>query len=742
MHRSKLVTVLGCGGMGKTRVAAEIARRSARSHDDSVCWVDLAQVIDPESILESVAEALALRNVETHSLPNSVLSTLREHNSLLVFDNCEHLVFPLGEFITVILANAPSVRILATSREPLNIGSEVTYHLPPLTLPMHAEAEAERVTANTESEAVALFVERARAAVPDFRLTQANANSIALLCIALDGLPLAVELAAGRIRTLSPRQILDKLGDRFALLTGGDRAARPQQQTLQAVVDWSYELCSELERELWAALSVFPGSFDLDAAEAIGASGTLLPGDVLDVLSGLVSKSIVVVDRSTECWRYSQLVTLREYGQQKSIEYGLSERCRRNHRDHYLQRNEATTRNVYENKTEQAEFSTWWRVEHGNLTTALNWSTSHTGETGAAVRIAVGLLYHWISDGVLHEARRSLGRLLLTLGPPTRERGEVLWVTAWIALVQGDHSSARQLLAECKSLAERFTDDILLARHDHVSALASLFAGDTASSILLYQRAIEAYRAAHLPEVANATFQLSIALIYAGRPEETLDTCRRIIERSDTQYERWNMPFALWVSAVAQLHLDRTMCAVAAARDALTLQLDYQDRICSALTIEVLAWSAERDGLHARSAQLFGAAQYIWDELGTTVSAFGPGIGGDSQSSRSRVQATLGDHTFDELSMPTSHGSVGAAIAFALQDHDTTPVRPAEKTSPLTKRETEVAMLVAEGLRNRQIAEKLVVSPRTIDGHVERILTKLDMRSRAQLGAWVQKHLL
>lgn len=736
LRRSRLVTVIGCGGMGKTRIALEVVRSEA--DHASVCWVDLTAVSSNSSIAEVVAIALGVGGARARTRSRAILDVLGPRALVLVLDNCEHLTVSVGTFVIEMLAYAPAVRVLATSREPLGIDGETTYPIPPLMLPLSADPES----GFADSEAVALFVDRAQAVVPDFVLSQSNGHFVVELCRALDGMPLALELAAARLRTLSPRQVFDKINDRFTLLTGGNRTAVPRQQTLRAVVDWSYELCTDPERELWALLSVFPGGFELDAAESVGSSASLCPHDVLDVLSSLVAKSIVVVDRSGESWRYSQLMTLRAYGHEMATALGLVDISSRAHRDHYLQRCESGLRTAHNRGSSNGHHSAWCRAEHENLTTAMQWSTHHGGETGAAVRIAVGLLYHWISDGVLQDARSCLDQLLLTIPSPTRQRGDVLWVTAWIALVQGDLIYARNLLRRCEAVSRTLADPVLLAHHDHVAALAALFGGETHRSIDLYRRAIAAYRSAELPERSNATFQLAIALIYAGRPEETLELCRTIAEDADSEYDKWNTAFALWVSGLAYLRLGRPARAFVAAREAVTVQVEYQDRICSALSIEVLAWSAEAQNHHAESATFFGAADQVWNELGTTVHAFGPGLARDSQLSRFRAKAALGDRRFDQLSGLTPRESIGAVLTFALENHADSTATHAVAATPLTKRETEVALLVATGLRNRQIAETLVVSPRTVDGHMERIMRKLNMRSRAQLGAWVQKNVL
>ncbi|MBF6451100.1 AAA family ATPase [Nocardia elegans] len=739
LQRSRLVTVLGPGGVGKTRLAEETALQTARAFQDSVCFVDLAPVRNPSAVAASAAAALAVSEHAPGAVIEDVVEALRDQQILLVIDNCEHLVESVGHFVTAVLSEAPQVRVLATSREPLRIGGEFTYLLPPLSLP--AKGDRNQTRSLAESEAVALFIERGQAVIPEFQICPANSDSIAQLCIELDGIPLAIELAAVRLRSLSPLQLVHRLRHRFSLLAEGDRTARPRQQTLRAVVDWSFDLCSEAERGLWARLAVFPGSFDLEAAEAVCGYGDIPPEQVFDLLDSLVAKSLVIVDRSSEQLRYSQLITLREYGRELLDRSGAAETIGRRHRDHYLERSEQSVQSKNWFSPTQSDLATSWRMDHHNLTAALEWSVAHH-ETTAAARLAVALRYHWLSDGVLHEARLRLDELLAQLRAPTRERGDVLWVTAWVALIQGDRDSARLRLSECSDIATELCDAVLHAHHDHVAALLALFCGNTTEAIDLYERAIGAYRSTgELPETLNALFQLAIAQIYAGRPEASLQSCADLIHYADTHHEQWNKAYALWVSSIANFHLGRTNAAVDAAKKALRIQLAFEDQICTALAIEVLAWTAEAVGDIRGSARLFGAAGFAWEGLGTSVAAFGPGITSDSLQSQERVRKSLGDKAFEALSAPPPGLTLSGTIHLALDDETVAEAAETESsTFPLTPREVEVATLVAEGLRNRQIAAQLVISPRTVEGHVERILNKLELRSRAQLGTWVQKH--
>lgn len=522
LQQSRLVSLLGPGGVGKTRLAEEIAERSARAFRDSYRWIDLSSVRDPEALPSLAARALGVIDQSNRDTMAKILDYLRDKQVLIVLDNCEHLLQASSQFVASVLADAPQAHILATSREPLGVGGEAVFDLPPLSTP--PAASGYRAVDVAVFESVALLVERAQSIVAGFELSDSNADALAELCLQLDGIPLAIELAAVRLRSLSATQLIQRLDHRFALLTGGDRSSMPRQQTLKALIDWSYDLCSDAERTLWARLSVFSGSFDLDAAEHICSCGTLTKESVIQLLDGLVAKSLVRVDRTAEELRYTQLMTVREYGHDLLEAGGDSEAVYRLHRDHYLQQAQKSADDWFSPR--QSELLGMLRVDHFNLISALDWSL-RAHDVTAASALSVALRYHWIAGGYLSDGRLRLERLLTHLDADDETRGDVLWVTAWTALIQGDRDGASSHLNECADIAARLGDTRLQAHHDHWAGLHALFSGRTTDAITLIDRALEVHRERNDgASVLTASFMLAMAQAYDGQLDQALATCR------------------------------------------------------------------------------------------------------------------------------------------------------------------------------------------------------------------------
>ncbi len=381
---NRLVTLTGAGGVGKTRLAVEVADRLAAEYADGVWYVDLAPITAPAAVPVTVAHALGLPDQPGRSTIDTVVRFVRDRRMLVVLDNCEHLLDASAELVVALLGAASGLTVLATSREPIGVPGEATWRVPSLSM---------------VDEAIELFADRARLTQGDFAITDDNAATVAEICRRLDGIPLAIELAAARVRALSVAEILDSLHDRFRLLTGGARTAVRRQQTLRASVDWSHALLTDTERILFRRLAAFLGGFDFDAAQAVAGADGLQRYQVLDHLTLLVDKSLVVAENIRGRTRYRLLETVRQYALEKLGESGEADALRSRHRDHYTALAavlDAPAGSDYEQRLEQAE------IEIDNLRAAFGWSRENA-DVELALALACSLQPLWLGRGRIRE---------------------------------------------------------------------------------------------------------------------------------------------------------------------------------------------------------------------------------------------------------------------------------------------------------------------------------------------------
>ncbi|MEU1513873.1 LuxR C-terminal-related transcriptional regulator [Streptomyces sp. NPDC005811] len=738
---ARLVTLTGAGGVGKTRLALEAAAASARAFPGGVWLVDLAPVRDPAVVVEAAAVTLGVADQGTRTVPELLAAHVAQRRLLLVLDNCEHLVEACAELAQCLLAAAPEVRILATSRETLQLTGEHVVAVAPLV----------------QDEAVELLVQRAAAVRPGFRLTDANRAAVHRLCADLDGLPLAIELAASRLRTLAVEPVIERLEDRFALLTAGSRAARPHQRTLRAAIDWSWELCGPAERLLWSRLSVFAGSFTLEAAESV-CSGEgpakddgLAPDEVLDVLDRLVAQSLVEHAGTERQPRYRLLETIRQYGWEHLTDRAEDQEVRRRHRDFFLALAERTHRDWF--GPAQADILALLHADHSNLMAALEYprAAAKPGPDGgyrperdedrqAALALPAALVHHWIAGGCLSEGRRYLERALDAAPEPTAARARALWVASQVACTQGDLGAARRFLEEAGELTERLGDAGAGAQvRGHRGALA-LCEGRTAEAVTLFEEAVAAHTALgdRAAEVAWRC-ALGIALTLCADPRAP-GTSARALAETEEYGERWARARLLMALGRRAWELGEQTEAEERTRSALGMLRGFSDSIGVADMVEQLAWITASTGDPHRAGRLLGAARGLREDSGVTVVGDNPRHAEHHAHGTARVRGALGAAGYDEaLAAGAALDGADQVIAYALgaaagtgPEADPSPA-PA---SGLTRREEQVAELVARGMTNRRIAAELVLSPRTVDNHVNRILTKLGFSSRAQVAAW------
>ena len=738
METSRLITLTGPGGVGKTRLAIQAGQLAKRAFSDGAWLVDLAAVDDADRTADAVAAALGIRDHSARPASEQLADYLTSRRLLVIMDNCEHLITACACLVDRLLGQAPGLHVLATSRQPLRISGERMLVVDPMPVPSGEVAPSADVLAKYES--VMLLVDRATAVQPGFRVHEGNREPVARLCARLDGLPLAIELAATRLRSLSIEQVADRIEDRFRLLSRGSPAARSRQQTLRALMDWSYDLCSEQERRLWASLSVFPGKFDLEAAESICAGpGTgIEPDAILDVLDNLVAKSVVTVSLDSPRARYRLLETIRRYGREVLTDAALEGELRRRHRDYYLRLAVRSCETWC--GPGQPETLTMLRLERDNMATALEWSLAEPGELPSALLLVSALRYHWTLGGHLAAGRRWIDQVLGAASGPTPERGHALWVGAWVALLQGDSRAADGWLRECQAIASLKNDDHLRAYVLVLSGTQALFAGQAAQAARHFAAGIGLMRAQGDPAaVLWALFQDAVALSHSGDSDAAQEACAEAIHLAGERGEIWARAEAMWASGFDQwVAGDREGTAATLVREALVLTPNAND-VSIVLGIELLAWIEGSRANHPEAARLLGAATALWNSLGTTIAAFGPIFSRYSLACRTTAASELGDARFRAL---LEEGSADPQRVLWVPGRPESPVRllsPADLPA-LTKRERDVARLIAKGLTNKAIAGELVLSPRTVDGHIARLFAKIGVTTRAQAAVWMSEH--
>ena len=645
--------------------------------------------------------------------------------------------------------------VLATSRESLNIAAETVLPVPPLPVPDPAHELTAMQLARFP--AVALFAERAAQAVPEFAVTEANKAAVAGICRRLEGLPLAIELAAARTRMLSPEQIEARLGDRLGLLTRGCRANPARQQTLRASIEWSYDLCSEPERLLWARLSVFAGGFELDAAEGICADDRLSAEQVLELLTALADKSVLITEPGQGVVRYRLPQTLREYGQECLQRAGAYTALRQRHRDWYEQL-AARADTAWLSPQLAAWMARLFR-EHANVRAAQDFCQAEPGEAGAGLRIAmhVWLLYYW-NAGHVSEGRYRLGHALAQAREPTVWRAQGLLLASLLATLSGDRGAALPLLAEGTGLARQLTDPATSGFAAFVGGNVCWYAGDLPQAIARFEDGLAALPTA----VVYARLRTILLLILAAAAgvagdEKRVTACRQelaaLTEAGGEFLRRFCSAYSLWALGVAAWRRGDLGRAAGLVQQSLRLRDRLNQRMGAAYCMEALAWIAASGRQYERAAVLLGAAAAaasLLRSLGTTLDSNQPMAGYQRDCERQARQA-LGEQAFQAAYHHGLQLPARDALAYALQQPwDKPPKQPPapavpaapgltapEPPAPLTPRELQVARLVAQGRSNKQIAARLVISQRTAENHVEHILTKLDFTSRAQIATWL-----
>ncbi|WP_051033635.1 LuxR C-terminal-related transcriptional regulator [Rhodococcus sp. JVH1] len=731
---SRLVTMTGVGGVGKTRLALRAAANT-RAFEDGVWLIELGELHDASLLPETIDAAMGLREHRRDSALEVLAEHLADRHALLILDNCEHMVGAVAALAETLLRRCPHLHILTTSRESLNIGGEAVLRVPPLTLPDSSGPAPLRALPGYD--AVTLFTQRAEAAVPGFVLSEENRVTVTRICQLLYGMPLAIELAAARLRVLSPQQILDRLADRLRLLTAGNRGAPSRQQSLRLSIEWSYDLCTPAERQLWALLSVFSGGFELDAAEYVCA-GYLEQEDVLDVLAGLVDKSVLIREETGAAARYRLLEGLRDYGRQKLDVSGEEATLRRRHHNWYRQlvlRAESEWIGPH-----QLEWIARLKREQPNMREALHFFLSEPGddEAEAGLQVVAALHTLWLTHGLLSEGRCWLDRMLAHhAGPPSIERIKALSADSVLTAIQGDLQKSETLVEEAHTLADQLGGELAHAIVSHTDGLQALFGGDLRRAIDCFDDALAAFRAeGDLLHLIEGLVGLELASGLLGDIPRAIACREEVLAITKLHGESVQRAYSLSAQGLALWQTDHELATTLLEQSLrLTRLMEYP--LTSAWNLEALAWIATAEDDNQRAAVLLGAAASLAQAAGSSAIPL-PNLLVYHDESERRARRALGAAAFDTQ---VHHGEslpVEEAVAYALHEGRKAPHIPGvHRATSLTKREWQVAGLVSEGLTNKAIAEKLVISQRTAQGHVEHVLTKLGFTSRAQIAAWV-----
>jgi predicted ATPase/DNA-binding CsgD family transcriptional regulator len=721
---SRLVTLAGPPGVGKTRLALRTAEEVARRFRDGVCFVELEGLRDPSLIAQEVARGLGLHDASIRWAVETLTEHVRDRRLLLLLDNCEHLLDACALLVDSLLRSCPRLHVLTTSRRSLGVHGESVMRVPPLSV---------SETGSIDSEALELLMDRAAGRLGRDDLDGHQLEAAAELCRRLDGIPLAVELAAVRLRTLSIEQVLERLGDRFGVL-GQARTAPPHRRTLRAALDWSYGLVSPIEAELWNTLSVFPGSFELEAVEAVCEPDIVPQQQVLDVLDGLVDQSVITAFGSGNQMHYRMLESVRDYGLDKLRGRGGEATIRSRHRDHF-----ATLCEEAWSHWTDAEQPRWFERldrEHHNLRAALDWCIAN-GEPEIGCSMASNLWLYWEARGHLTEGRRRVAALLDLHLARDRVRAKALWVAGYLALGQTDGDAAEPMLREALDLAREIGNEESAAFATQYLGLCRLFAGDTDEGGALFAEAFESQRQLGEGAAAFTLSDLATTRMFKGNLRDATNLYERALAMTEDGGDPWTRSHCLWgLGMAAWLNGDASR-AERSEREALRLSGELDERTGIALSLSALAWISAARGDFRRGARLHGAAQSVW---GSIPRRLPEPLQGHASRFEEISRRAIGDGRFDTLAREGRRLRRAAAVAAGVEDDSQTRdiASVQEKTSsPLSRREVDVAGLVARGMTDREIARELVISQRTAESHVQHILTKLGFRSRSQIAAWV-----
>ncbi len=791
----RVLTLCGPGGIGKTRLAIRLGWQLAGEFPDGVWLVELGSTADPVLAARQVATVLGVSEEHGRSAAATLADALRGRHLLLILDTCEHVVDAVADLAGLLIASCPQLRVVATSREPLRVRGETVWRVQPLSLPPEQAPlpglAGPDPAAATEHEAVQLFADRARAVRPGFQLTEDNCAHVVWICQTLDGVPLAIELAAARIRALSVEQIAARLDDRFRLLASGDRTAPPRQQTLQAAVDWSFELLTRDEQIMLRRLSVFAG-WSLEMAEQVCADEQIPVSRVLDLLAALIDKSLVALEEELAGdARYRLLDTIRQYAADRLADSGEQETVRDRQLSCMLALVEEIDRRAFTSGAltwaEQVRLYRRISAEQGNFRAALTFCVDRR-DAERGLRLCSALRSPWVVQGDVTEGLSWFGRFMAVDEPvPAGVRARALMLSAELAFEYQDYlaaaRSAQAAVAMCAAYPAASPAGGL-----RLLALVSLRAG-LAEQALAQADAALAAAVAHADSWEQGLTQVARATVLArsgqlADAQTGYETALSLLAGSNG----WGIANALYGfgslararrdNAGAQRHFRAALgyftelgarteiarclaglgwvaldeldlpAAAASLAESLELSIATGQRLGIARGIEAFAALSVARGDDAAAARLEGAAAALREAVSPARPAAAQSrLHGLLAAAHHRLGPELTAELVAEGRLMSPHDAARQALHSVADVTASTPDADRDEDgaapspgSVLTAREHEIALLIARGLSNRGIAEELFISPATAARHVANILAKLGLNSRTQVAAWVVSH--
>ncbi|KFU75220.1 hypothetical protein BB31_42735 [Amycolatopsis lurida NRRL 2430] len=733
LSTGRLLTLVGPVGVGKTRLAVRAAREAADRFPGGVCMVRLDVVEDAGLLPRVVAAQLGL-NGATKDPVVQVIDFLQSRSMLLLMDNCEHLVDACAEFVETLLQSTASVCVLATSRQVLDVNGEQLLSVQPLAVQGVGAPRS-----GSRGDAVALFEERLKSCVGKSFGSAQDRELVTKICYALDGIPLAIELAVPWLRVITLAEMAERLKDCFRLLAKSNRSGPLRHRTFASAVDWSYQLCTPAEARLWSRLSVFVDGFTLHAAEAVCVEACE-DVDLLDLFSGLADKSILIRDVDHGVARYRMLETLRQFGVHKLLEAGESAAVQRRHAEFFgdmVHRLSAAWLGPH-----QLEVIAEVQQERGNLGAAFEFYLRIPEASVRGARIAVDLEFYWVHCGYFGEGLHWIDRVLALPELPADLRIHAMLIRVYAATALGDAEATAAMAAEAVAQARDLEDPVALGNALLAQGGSALVRTKYSLAEAAYVECLACYEGAGLVNcnVILAYAARGMVAGFSGQLGLTEDLARRAIAIADEHGEQCIRANALYTLALAEWQLGRIADALRDARQGLMLKSKFGDLLGQVMIVELCAWIASAMGNALVCAKLLGVAHRLWLRAGGATML-------DSETWRAphRDCELAARRSLDSVQFEAAFAE-GAAQAIDLR-HAVTFVLATSAASPkaalaasesvLTRREEQIAELIVRGETNKAIAVDLAISRRTVEAHVQHILAKLGFESRTQIGVWV-----